>query len=418
MLLLEGLLAMLGSGLMAGAVNTAMMYSGRAVLGMGIGLGVQVAPAYLVEVAPTKWRGAFLCGFQVCGALGGVVSQIIVNCVYTYSWNWRLSLGFTAVPGAVLFLGMLFLSDSPSSLMARGHQEEAATELGRLRGVADISAELSSLENDIAREAARGKGQLKRLITSPAHRPAFIITITLGLLLNLYGNICVGVYLPELFRSVGLSETTSLRYNLIIALCKLVSAVGGMAIVDHVGRRPLLMAGCVDMAVAMFTTAGITAMSVENNRPVPMWVGTAILVTMCIFQLGYEGAAAPLTFALPSELTALEVRPPALAMEVACIMAIGVLMTFVALPFMCEATYSMFTFSGMWAVVMFVFTALLIPETNGVGMEQIAGLWASHRVWKKVVAAGPEKKGRSLSERGNEEEEGEGKPPSERAHAT
>ena len=52
------------------------------------------------------------------------VINLIINVTKATHWGWRLSLGFAFVPSFFLFLGGVFLPDSPNSLLERGYPEQ------------------------------------------------------------------------------------------------------------------------------------------------------------------------------------------------------------------------------------------------------------------------------------------------------
>lgn len=60
------------------------------------------------------------------------------------------------MPALILTLGALFLPDTPNSLLDRGHPEEAERVLRSVRGVDDVSVELTDIQH--AAKVARNTG--------------------------------------------------------------------------------------------------------------------------------------------------------------------------------------------------------------------------------------------------------------------
>ena len=88
------------------------------------------------EMAPPHLRGRFTQLYQIILTLFILVAQVlnlIINLTNAVRWGWRLSLGFAFVPSTVLFLGGIFLPDSPNSLLERGHHEQVSDKLLGLR---------------------------------------------------------------------------------------------------------------------------------------------------------------------------------------------------------------------------------------------------------------------------------------------
>ena len=79
------------------------------------------------EMAPPHLRGRFNQLYQLVLTLFILVAQVInliINLTGAVRWGWRLSLGFAFVPALILFLGGVFLPDSPNSLLERGFPEQ------------------------------------------------------------------------------------------------------------------------------------------------------------------------------------------------------------------------------------------------------------------------------------------------------
>jgi MFS transporter, SP family, sugar:H+ symporter len=58
------------------------------------------------------------------------------------------------------------------------------------------------------------------------------------------------------------------------------------------------------------------------------------------------------------------------------------------LSMLCHMKAGIFFFFAAWLAVMTAFVYLLLPETKGVPIEQMAGVWRAHWFWSRVV--GPE----------------------------
>ena len=82
-------------------------------------------PLYLSEMAPYKYRGALIIGFQFSITIGTLLATVLNNFFAKIKgrWGWRLSLGGAMVPALVITIASLFLSDTPNSMIQRGECE-------------------------------------------------------------------------------------------------------------------------------------------------------------------------------------------------------------------------------------------------------------------------------------------------------
>ena len=80
-------------------------------------------------MAPPHLRGRYNQLYQIVLTFFILVAQVInliINLTGAVRWGWRLSLGFAFVPASILFLGGVFLPDSPNSLLERGHVDQVS----------------------------------------------------------------------------------------------------------------------------------------------------------------------------------------------------------------------------------------------------------------------------------------------------
>jgi MFS transporter, SP family, sugar:H+ symporter len=139
---------LIGSALGAGAVNRAMLITGRVVLGFGVGFCNQVVPLFLAEIPPVASRGALEVVFQIAVNVG-ILSATGINVgTARLDDGWRISLGVFMIPAFVLLCGCFVLPETPHSLVERGRVDEARDVLKRLRSVEDIDDELHQVQKD------------------------------------------------------------------------------------------------------------------------------------------------------------------------------------------------------------------------------------------------------------------------------
>jgi sugar porter (SP) family MFS transporter len=222
----------------------------RVLAGIAIGVSSVLAPVYLAEIAPARHRGAIVGGFQisiVTGILLAYVSNAAVAAlVPDLSAGWRWKLGVTAAP-AILFQALLvFIPDSPRWLAVRGRRDDAERAARQLYGTADAEA-LAVPATPAARIS------LRRLVAE-APRPV-LFAVLIGALNQLTGINAVLYYLNDIFRAAGFAQLSADLQSIAVGLANLLFTFVGMALIDRVGRRPLLLVGGIAMAVLLALAA-------------------------------------------------------------------------------------------------------------------------------------------------------------------
>ncbi|KAG6535999.1 sugar transport protein MST1-like isoform X1 [Zingiber officinale] len=381
-MLLGGATFFVGSIINAAAVNVEMLILGRILLGFGVGFTNQATPVYLAETAPARWRGAFTAGFQLFIAVGVVVANLTnYGASHVRAWGWRLSLGLAAVPAAAIFLSAILISDTPSSLVARGRIDDARKALIRIRG-GDANAELKALERAVRDADEMAQGAFKRIATR-RYRPYLVMAVAIPLFQQLTGVIVIAFFSPVLFRTVGFGSDTALVSAVILGVVNLVSLLISSTVVDRCGRKFLFMTGGAQMILSQAAVAWI--LGAAGRAALPQGHAVAVLVLFCTYAFGFGYSWGPLSWIVPVEIFPVEVRSAGQSISVAVNLGVTFLQAQIFLAMLCRLKAGTFVYYAAWVGVMTAFVAVFLPETKGVPLEAMPALWARHWYWRRFM---------------------------------
>jgi sugar porter (SP) family MFS transporter len=226
-----------------------MIVAARILGGLAVGASSVLGPIYLAEIAPASWRGRLVACFQVNIVIGVLVaygSNYLLGSMDLGAAEWRWKLGIQAVP-AVGFLTLLFfIPRSPRWLMMVGRRDEAATVL-RLTGVADVDRQLAAIETSLREDIHAGQAPL--FVKSHA-RPIFL-AITVAMFNQLGGINALWYYADQIFAMAGFDKNSSSLQTVILGTVNIIATLVGMAVIDKVGRKALLIWGTVGGGISL-----------------------------------------------------------------------------------------------------------------------------------------------------------------------
>ena len=102
-------------------------------MGFGVGVASVAAPLYAAEMAPTRLRGRFVSTYQLAITIGIFVAYLVDE-LLTRATSWRRwMLGVSAVPGVLLVLAWLPLSDTARWYLKAGRRDDARAALAKVR---------------------------------------------------------------------------------------------------------------------------------------------------------------------------------------------------------------------------------------------------------------------------------------------
>ncbi len=351
-----------------------MLSAARLVLGFAVGIAALVAPLYIAESAPARQRGMLVSIYQLAVTLG-ILGAYIVN--YALGDDWRTMFLLGAVPGLALFVGMLFLTDTPRWLAAHRGGEAAHEALARLRGVSPadpgIERELGQILAADA-EAQDGPAAKWRDLLAESVRPALVVGVGLFALQQFSGINAVIYYAPTVFKEAGFdSHDIQILATMGIGVVNVLMTLVGMALIDRIGRKPLLYIGFAGAAVSL-------AMISLGAWTQAQWLDVIAILGMVLYIAAFAASLGPLPYVMMSEVYPRHVRALGMSMATLANWGLNFVVVF-SFPILVAAfgLGGVFAFYSLICVAGLFFTRRYVPETNGVPLEAIEAHLAAGR---------------------------------------
>ena len=352
------------------------LLAARALAGIAIGVTSPTAGLYVAEVAPSVIRGRLLSFEAVTYGVGAIAAYCIGLALQDQAHGWRFMFGFIALPSTIYGLALLPLPESPRWLAAVGHLSAARRSLIRLVGrdadrqLAEITGERTGQTVEHA-TAPAGWGEL----WSPVYRPSIYVGLTIMFLIVFSGWDMVLFYAPTILKEIGFEDTAvSFAATLGLGIVFLLMTLVSLAVIDSVGRKPLVVTGLLAMAACLLVMTALTALP-HVNSAVIRWAqvaALAIFVGTFALTLGQVGEI------VVSELYPQAIRGPASSLShgMRSIFAITFTLTF---PFLLDVM-GLATTLLSYAIISIIGALYLwrsLPETKGKSLEEIAAYWQS-----------------------------------------
>jgi sugar porter (SP) family MFS transporter len=324
---------------------------------------------YIAEISPSAWRGrmvSFNQLFIVLGTLAAFVSNyLIVRFGGAADWNWRWMLGIGVAPAIPYFFALWFVPESPRWLAMHGQLPAARRVLARLTGTDRAETALEAVIVSLEHEAKKPKPALPEIL-SPALRGVLIIGLLVGVLQQITGINSVLSYAVVIFERAGAGANASFMQTVFVGLVNVVFTVLALLLIDRVGRRPLLMFGCVGIGAFMLLASYGFQVEDEAQSSLLVLIGMLGFVASFAFSLG------PGMWVLFSEIFPNRIRGLAISCVGVVNSTVCAIVQFV-FPWELETLGSSKTFLiyGVLALAGVAFIWRLVPETRGRSLEEL-----------------------------------------------
>jgi SP family arabinose:H+ symporter-like MFS transporter len=234
--------------------------------GLGVGAALIIAPMYIAEIAPSKFRGRLVSFNQLNIVIGisvafftnylilklGQTDSFWTQTLKFNSLNWRWMLGLEAIPALLYFACLYLVPESPRWLIMQDREEEALKVMARTSSDRQAKEDLATIQISLGVEEE--KSSFKELL-KPSMRLVMTIGISIAILQQITGINSVFFYAPMIFEQSGIATDASFMQAIFVGLINLVFTLIAIYLIDKIGRKPLLGIGVAGIALCMFTLA-------------------------------------------------------------------------------------------------------------------------------------------------------------------
>lgn len=418
----------------------------RMIGGFGVGASLIIAPMYIAEISPPKMRGQMV-SFNQLNIVIGISVAFFTNYLILQlgqseaSWaqslnfadyNWRWMLGLETLPAILYFVCLFFVPNSPRWLIMQGREEEALPIMAKANGEEEAQREMAEIKLSIKADQQKERVPLMELF-APAMRLVLLIGVVVAVLQQITGINSVFFYAPMIFEQSGIGTDASFVQAILVGLINLIFTLIAMALIDRLGRKPLLVFGLsgivLSMALLSFgfysatytledDTIAVLPEAVQTEQLMALegqtfqgdlayknaldealgdnlasehesaLITAAISMNPMLILFGILGFVAcfaislgPVMWVLFSELFPNKIRGLAISFVGLINSAISFIVQFV-FPWELENLGSAVTFLiyGVFAALGLVFVLMVLPETKGKSLEELEELLVNNKV--------------------------------------
>jgi sugar porter (SP) family MFS transporter len=368
------------------APNVATVVIFRVVGGIGVGVASVIAPAYIAETSPPRIRGR-LGSLQQLAIVSGIFLSFVINWVLQWiaggpneqlwlgleAWRWMFLV--MALP-ALLYGGLAFtIPESPRYLVASHKIPEARRVLNMLLGEKNLEITITRIRETLEREDKPSWRDLKK----PTGGLYGIVWVGLGLSIfqQFVGINVIFYYSNVLWQAVGFSANESAVYTVIGSIVNVLTTLIAIALIDKIGRKPLLLIGSTGMAITLITMSIIFANAElapnAKGELVPSLPGASGLIALIaanLFIVAFGMSWGPVVWVLLGEMFPNRIRAAALGLAAAGQWAANWAIT-VTFPGLRDHLGLAYGFYGLCAVLSGLFVWRWVMETKGVSLEDM-----------------------------------------------
>ena len=375
------------SAIWAGAADSSAHFIiARFIGGLGVGAASVLTPAYISEVTPASMRGrlssvqqimiitgltgAFVANYALAATAGGSTAEFWLGFP---AWRWMFWL--QVVPAAIYLLALLLIPESPRFLVVKNRNAQALAVLSKLFGPDAATRKVAEIRASLA---ADHKPSFRDLLDPATRkvRPIVWAGLILAVFQQLVGINIVFYYGATLWQSVGFSENDALLINIGSGSLSILACIAAMAVIDRIGRKPLLLIGSAGMFVTLAVVAWCfsQAAMIDGALHLPDQVGLIALIAANAYVVFFNLSWGPVMWVMLGEMFPNQMRGSALAVagfaQWIANFAISVSFPAMAAGLGLPATYGFYAAS---ALVSYFLVQAWVKETRGRELEEMTG---------------------------------------------
>ncbi len=327
----------------------------RFIGGLGVGASTIAAPAYISEISPADKRGRLVATYQlsiVIGILAAFLSNYLLRNLGDQAWRWMI--GMEAFPALVYAVIVNYVPKSPRWLVIQNRLDEAKQTLTKTHPGQDADAFIAAINH------ANSKGQ-NTLFNRSNQRLVWLVFF-IAFFNQFSGINALLYYSPRIFEAAGLGTSTAFLSSVGIGVVNVVFTLVGMALIDKMGRKPLMYIGSIGYIVSL----GLVALSFFLN-----WGGLAVPIFLFLFIGAHAVGQGAVIWVFLAELfpTGIRASGQAFGSSVHWVLA-AIIPSLIPYAFTTFSPAVVFLFFAIMMVGQLYWVYRYMPETKGKLSEQ------------------------------------------------
>lgn len=359
----------------------------RVIGGLAVGAASVMAPAYISEAAPAEYRGR-LTTIQQIAIISGLFFAFLSNYILAdvagastaefwmgyQAWRWMFWIEI--VPAGIFFFTLMLIPESPRYLVASGENDAALAVLTRIYGSATARQKADEIYASLAEDHHRPK--FSDLLDSSTGGLRKIVWIGIGLasFQQLVGINVVFYYGAVLWQAVGFSESDALLINVISGALSIVACFIAIALVDKVGRKPILWVGSIGMAISLGIMAYAFSSATQAGGQLTLSANMAPLALLAAnaYVMVFNASWGPVMWVMLGEMFPNQIRGSGLAVAGLSQWGANFLVT-MSFPVLLASIslYGAYGIYAAFAALSAAFVYMMVHETRGLELEEMTG---------------------------------------------
>ncbi|KAJ8709797.1 hypothetical protein PYW08_009801 [Mythimna loreyi] len=342
--------------ILALAKSLVVIYIGRILVGVGMGVLFITNIVYIAELASTKIRGTLLTLTGFATTLGTLLVYSAGPYISYATLNWMAAI-LCVIFVVTLFL---FVPESAVFLVMKGKKEEAMATLSSLGRQGDIDEVVTQADDKPKPKIA----QLTEMFTVKSNRKATFIILSLNILGQFSGMMIVIAFVSVIFEMTG-SNIEAHISTIIVGVTQVFSSIIAPLVVDRIGRRLLLLLSFAGCSLSLFSL-GTYFYLYNNDYPIAEKLKLLTLVSIMVLCVAYYSGLGIIPNTFVGEMFTDTCRGfgGTFTVTIAWIFSFGISTAFGYVLPVWGPSVVFWIFSGSCAFGFF-FTVFFVPETKG-----------------------------------------------------
>ncbi|KAL7546774.1 hypothetical protein ACHAWF_010125 [Thalassiosira exigua] len=293
-----------GALLCALASSIGVLYAGRFVSGLAIGMYALCVPVYIAECSPVDYRGQLMTCWQfmvTCGMLAGQGANIGLEKVH---WGWRVSYSLNDAFVVLLLIGLItYMPESPRFVASRHTSDEGAQReklrkvMQKLRYEGDVEHSIEVINREVQEDKEFGDASWKDVFaTDNRIRYRVLLGVAIQAFNQLSGNEAINFYSPTILASM-FSASGAIFFSFLLGIVNLAAVCTSILTIDRFGRVPLFLVGGTVMFFSQLANSVYQSIEDPNST-----ISSLFLTSLHIFSFAYHATWGPLAWDICGEM--------------------------------------------------------------------------------------------------------------------